>query len=155
MQLRKKIDSIIAKGNAVYDEDAPDCPESVRFWAFTSGKMAEKEKVSVTGQAKAYVRPTADVVGSLVDVGGLPSASNSAAGGGNLSLSSLMNVVKDAQGGVEAEKPKASKIKDKKEKKGKKVTKEEPDTIEEKKDAARNLSQFWKLTNGFQLASFR
>ena len=129
----------------MFDEDAPDCPESVRFWCFTSGKCTEKERVALTGQASINVRSNAETVGALVDASSLPSSSvgGSVAPSGGLSLSSLVTVMNNCQDGDKSgdkEKSKEkSKGKSKKEKKDKKVKKEEPQTLKEKKESARSF----------------
>lgn len=151
---RRKIDSIISKNTPVYDEDCPDCPESVRFWCFTSGKATDRERVAVTGQASMRVRTTPEVVGSLLE--GPSSAAGSLGSGiaaaSKVSLSSLVTVMKDAQNGTASargtspspagsakERKEKKERKDKKNKKDKKdpVNKEEPKTTKEKQTLAR------------------
>lgn len=132
---RKKIDSIIKKNQPVYDEDAPDCPESVRFWCFTSGQMTGKERVSITGQARVHTRATAEGVGSLLEISGDGAGPVSASAPTLQAIVGAMNADTPAPNESAAEK----KEKTKKDKKDKKPKKEEPTTTKEKKAAARDF----------------
>ena len=119
----------------MYDEDAPDCPESVRFWCFTSGRVTDREKVSVTGQSSIRVRGNADVVAAMAEQT-MTGAGSAPAPASQLSLSALVDVAKAAGGDAENKDKKEKKTNGKK---AKKVKKEEPSNTKEKKDAGRNF----------------
>ena len=67
--LRRKIDSIITKSTPHPDPDAPDDPESVRFWVSAGGSYNETDKTSVSATAHARVDTTADGLTSLLGGG--------------------------------------------------------------------------------------
>lgn len=142
---RRKIDTIISKGNPVYDEDAPDCAESVRFWCSVGGKRTEREKVSITGQTSVRTKTTGKGMAALADT--TSSLASSSAKGAPVSLASLVQIAENCKGGGDADKTEepsgAKEEKAPKEKKAKgkdkKAKKEEPKTTKEKKDAARNF----------------
>ena len=122
------------------DPDAPDCPESIRFWCFTSGKYFDREKVSVTGSTTAKVKTTAEGMASLMASGtDMPGASSlGPVGVVQPTLASLTDVVKSQQAAAASAadpKKRAPKSKVKKEKK------EEPKDTKGKKTAARTSSQ--------------
>eukprot|EP00435_Cladocopium_sp_Y103_P000945 s674_g1.t1 len=133
----KKIDTIISKNQPIYDEDAPDCPESVRFLVFTGGSCVDREKVAITASSAVNVRSTPEMVGSLVEpTATLPGSSAAASGAarvggaGQLSLSSLVGVVNDCKDDNKEDKKEKKAVK--KDKKDKKVKKEDPSTTKEK-----------------------
>ena len=66
IQLRAKIDTIISRSTPHPDPDAPECPESVRFWATAGGEFSEKERTRVTATASARVAPSATGLAGLV-----------------------------------------------------------------------------------------
>ena len=66
IQLRAKIDTIISRSTPHPDPDAPECPESVRFWATSGGEFSEKERTRVTATASARVAPSATGLAGLV-----------------------------------------------------------------------------------------
>ena len=66
------MDSIILKGTLVPDPDAPDDPESVRFWATSGGSMAEREKTKVSAAARASIETTGEGLASIVGPLDLP-----------------------------------------------------------------------------------
>eukprot|EP00435_Cladocopium_sp_Y103_P060623 s220_g22.t1 len=134
-----KIDCIVRRGDGIPDEDAPQDPESVRFWAFTTGHYKELEKISLTGTATTNVKPTVDGVTSLLDTQTMPSAcaTSSSAGGSTLSLTSLVDVMKDSVNGAAPTTtpgPGRAKAKAKAKAKARAV---EPQTMKEKREAAR------------------
>ena len=121
------------------DPDCPECPESVRFWCITAGVCKDVEKVSVEGTAAINVASNSDTVGALCDAPSLTAGSGTASAAGRLSLSSLVNVAQqELQGNGSGAEPKA---KAKGKNKGKKAQKEAPDSLSEKKDAARILHE--------------
>lgn len=63
--LRTKIDTIIAKSTPYPDPDAPEDPESVRFWCRTGATHSEREKTSVTGTARASIATNGDSLAAL------------------------------------------------------------------------------------------
>eukprot|EP00438_Fugacium_kawagutii_P025584 Skav209143 [mRNA] locus=scaffold2337:5273:8165:+ [translate_table: standard] len=143
----RKIDTIISKGSPVYDEDAPDCAESVRFWCSVGGKRTEREKVSITGQASVRTKITGKGIAALADT--TSSLASSGTKGAPVSLASLVQIAENCKGPRDAEKtPEEPSAKDekveKKAKKGKdkdkKAKKEEPKTTQERKDFIRNFS---------------
>jgi len=135
---RAKIDAIVRRGDGIPDEDAPLDPESVRFWAFTTGHYKELEKVSLSGTAKTNVKPTVDGVTSLLDGQSMPSAcaASPATGSGTLSLTSLVDVMKDSVNTAGATTPGQGRAKSKAKAKAK-ARAVEPTTVKEKKEAAR------------------
>lgn len=149
LTVRKKIDTIISKNEPIYDEDAPDCPESVRFLVFTGGSCVDREKVAIAGSSTVNVRTTPDMLGSLVEpTTTLPGRSAAATSGGagaagQLTLSSLVGVVNDCK---DADKKKDEKKPTKKDKKEKKVKKEDPQTTKEKQQNGRNFHLYFKVS---------
>ena len=126
------------KGDGIPDEDAPLDPESVRFWAFTTGHYKELEKISLSGTSRTNVKPTVDGITSLLDGESMPgacAASSAAGSGGTLSLTSLVDVMKDSvAGGTTNPGQGRAKAKAKAKAKARAV---EPSTVKEKKEAAR------------------
>ncbi len=82
---------MIAKSTPHPDPDAPEDPESVRFWCRVGGTFSERERTSVTGTASASIAASSDALGSLMsDPLGAPSASTGTSGGP--ALRSLVDV---------------------------------------------------------------
>ena len=115
------------------DPDAPDCPESIRFWCSTTSKFTDKERVKVSGSCTAKVKTTADGVASLLDARSMPSISSVPPGGrAELSLADLANVVKESKDAMKETKKGKAKAKPKA-----KVKVEQPTDLDGKKTAAR------------------
>ena len=53
-------------GNAVLDQDAPDDPESTRYWTSTGGLATESTKERQVGSMAVNVQSTAAIGGSLL-----------------------------------------------------------------------------------------
>lgn len=58
--IRTKIDTLISRSTPVPDPDAPEDPESVRFWATSGGEFSERERTRVSATATARVAPTTE-----------------------------------------------------------------------------------------------
>lgn len=134
------MDAIVRRGDGIPDPDAPSCPESVRFWAFTSGSYTEREKLSVTGNASVSFQPNANAISSLMDLSGagMPGACGTISPNPSaVSLQSLVGVMSDAGAASDARAPAAkSKAKAKAKARAKTV---EPQSLQEKKDAGRTF----------------
>ena len=69
IQLRKKVESIIRRGEGVKDPDAPDDPESVGFWVTRKAKFNDRVKVKQSQHLHLHGRATdgfiSDVSGGL------------------------------------------------------------------------------------------
>lgn len=91
-QFRNKIDNLIAKSTPHPDPDAPEDPESVRFWCRVGGTFSERERTSVSGQASASIAASSDALGALMsDPLSAPSSSTGTCGNGP-ALRSLVDV---------------------------------------------------------------
>lgn len=77
---RQKIENLIKKPG-IADPDAPNDPESTRWWANVGGKYTDKERMSVSTTSHASVRTTSGVVSGL-----LAGPQEGSTGGGQLSL---------------------------------------------------------------------
>ena len=73
--LRKKIESIIRRGNGIPDPDCPDDPESMQFWCFTKSKFTDKCKVTKRQQLDMGGQANQDFVDSLMDGDPRPASS--------------------------------------------------------------------------------
>ncbi|CAK9083364.1 Uncharacterized protein SCF082_LOCUS39572 [Durusdinium trenchii] len=134
-----KITAILKKNEPVPDADAPDDPESTRFWCFVGGKYTDKETCTVEGVANVSVKPHAAGVAALMDSSTMPllSASKPASGAG-ISIRSLAGIVDKATesqtgGGGGGGNEKNGKVKKTK----KAAAKEVPQTAKDKRDTAR------------------
>lgn len=80
--LRVKIDNIIARGTPHPDPDAPEDPESVRFWCNCGGMASETENTKVHAAAETNVQANGEFLGSLVsfDAMAVDSGERSASG---------------------------------------------------------------------------
>lgn len=141
---RTKITAILKKNEPVPDADAPDDPESTRFWCFVGGKYTDKETCTVEGVANVSVKPHAAGVAALMDSSTMPllSASKPASGAG-ISIRSLAGIVDKATesqtgGGGGGGNEKNGKVKKTK----KAAAKEVPQTAKDKRDTARNFQLF-------------
>lgn len=135
------------RGNGIPDEDAPNDPESVRFWCWVGGRYTDREKTSLSMEASANVRPTADSLGSMlassngvmgtsqlmISNGGAPTPNVPTSGP---SLEALKNVMNQS---VAAAKPKV-KSGPKVKAKAKAAAIQTPKTPAEHKDALRALN---------------
>ena len=77
---RQKIENII-KRPEIADPDAPNDPESTRWWANVGGTYTDKERMSVSTTSHANVSTSSGVVSGL-----LAGPHEGVAGGGQLSL---------------------------------------------------------------------
>ena len=151
--MRKKVDSIVRKNEAVPDMDAPDDAESTRFWCFTDARSTETDRLTITGQSTTNVKATGEGVASLLDTGsGLGCGAARALAGTSAtpcgpSLQALVQVMNDAPAGsVEAPGPKAkAKAKSKAKAKAKAVL---PGTVAEQRAAARSLTNTFHGVRG-------
>eukprot|EP00435_Cladocopium_sp_Y103_P032601 s4001_g8.t1 len=143
---RKKIDSILRRGDGLPDPDAPDCPESVRFWCWTSGKYQEKEKLSLTGTSSIAVKPSKEGVASLVDSDNMPASGGglsvgSGGGSGSISLQSLVGVMNDTHANKTNNGGNTARAKGKaKAKAAAKAKAVEPQTAKEKRETGRSCA---------------
>ncbi len=62
---RVKIDSIISRSTPHPDPDAPEDPESVRFWCRTGATHHERERTSVTGTSHAAIATTGETLAAM------------------------------------------------------------------------------------------
>lgn len=134
------MDAIVRRGDGIPDPDAPTDPESVRFWAFTSGSYVEREKLSVSGSASVNVQPNANAISSLMDLSGagMPGACGAISPNPSaVSLQSLVGVMSDAGSVSDVRGPVAKgKAKARPKPKARAV---ETQSLQEKKDAGRTL----------------
>ena len=80
-QLRMKINNCVRKpGNAVPDEDAPDDPESTRYWCFLKKTHKTRERTSQELTTRINVAPDAGMAEALLasPSGSLGSAASAA-----------------------------------------------------------------------------
>ena len=86
---------MIKRGDGVADPDAPNDPNSTRFWVTTGAKFTDRERVGVSMEANAAIKTTADTVGAMLGgpengsgwlalTNGAPSTASSSAGGASL-----------------------------------------------------------------------
>lgn len=151
--MRQKIDGILKKNDSVADPDAPDCPESIRFWRSTTAKFTDRERVKVTGACTARVKTTADGVSSLLDTSAMPSIASTPAGRSTLSLQDLTKVVNDSKAVVAAEAKGKARAKTKAKAK---VKVEHPTDLKEKIASARTAVRVcfsFSVTSKFLLPS--
>ena len=98
------MDSIVRKNEAVPDMDAPDDPESTRFWCFTDARATESDRLTITGTSTTNVKSTAAGVSSLLDVGsglgsGAARALTGTGGAAAPSLQALVQVMNEVPAG--------------------------------------------------------
>lgn len=135
-----KIDSIIAKGVPHPDPDAPEDPESVRFWATSGGSMAERERTKITASAQATLESTADGLASIV--GGLETA-DMASGAGKPAGGPSLRALVDIASAPDPKAAPAAKAKGKAKAKAK-VRAQAPKTPAEMRNSIRHLSNMEK-----------
>ena len=132
--LRNKIDSIISRSTPFPDADAPEDPESVRFWATVGGSSAQRESTTISATASARIETSGDCLASMVG-GGLDvdAASNGAGGrcGNGPTLKALVDVANAA--------PSEATVIPKAKAKAKAVAQQQPKTPAEHRNALRNL----------------
>ena len=135
---RTKIDSIISKSTPFPDADAPEDPESVRFWATVGGSSAQRESTTISASASARIETTAECLASMVGGGGVDvdAASNGAGGrcGNGPTLKSLVDVANAIPDTAAVPKAKA-----KAKAKAKSVAQQQPKTPAEHRNALRDL----------------
>lgn len=135
------------------DPDAPDCPESIRFWCSATAKFTDRERVKVTGACTARVKTTADGVSSLLDTSAMPSIASTPARRSTLSLQDLTKVVNDSKAVVAAEAKGKARAKTKAKAK---VKVEHPTDLKEKIASARTAVRVcfsFSVTSKFLLPS--
>lgn len=71
------------RGNGIPDEDAPTDPESVRFWCWVGGRYMDREKTTLSMEASASVRPSAESLGAML------APSNGVMGNSQLMISNM------------------------------------------------------------------
>ena len=146
---RRKIDTVIQKQAPVADEDAPDDPESVRFWVTDGSSYTETDKTKVAAKASAQVETTADGLAGLVgpagdgsEFGSMLGSAPSTAGSNRPTLKSLVDL---ANAPDEASAAPAAKAKAKAKAKGAakaKVSPKDAKTPAEQRAAVRSLFDF-------------
>ena len=137
---RQKIENLVKKGG-VPDEDAPDDPESTRFWCHTGSKFTDREKMSLTQESVANVRTTSASMEALLSTPtptplALTNGGSSTTSGP--SLESLVNVMNGTT--TTSAKAKAKGKAKAKAKTAPKSTLQTPKTPEEHRDAIRFLA---------------
>ena len=93
---RKKIESVVRKGHAVLDPDAPDDAESTRYWTSTGGQATESTKERQVGSMKVHVKGSAAIAGSLMSGVGPGTKTGSMANRGAEEGLSILQTLKDA-----------------------------------------------------------
>ena len=134
--IRTKIDTLISRSTPVPDPDAPEDPESVRFWATSDGEFSERERTKVSATATARVTPTTDGLAAMahLDVPGAGGAAVTPCGNGP-TLKSLVDVANSSEPMQTGPTPKCKA----KAKAKAKVTQQSPKTPAEQRAAIR----FW------------
>lgn len=131
--LRKKIDAIIASQKPILDPQHPEILEEARYWCFTAAQRAEKNLHSIEARAQANIRATGDTLESMA------SGINMSSGlvGSQVDVRKMLDLSASTASGSSQPLAKAgAKKKAKAKAKSKPVQPQEPQTWEEKQDAA-------------------
>lgn len=133
---------MISRSTPHPDPDAPEDPESVRFWATSGGEFSERERTKVSATANARVRPTSEGLAAMahLDVPGAGGVPVTPCGNGP-TLRSLVDVASSAEPGQTGPTPKSKA----KAKAKAKVTQQTPKTPAEHRAAIRfwDSIRFW------------
>lgn len=132
------------KKGGIPDEDAPDDPESTRFWCHVGSKFTDRERMSLTQESVANVGTTSASMQALLSTP-TPGPLALTNGGGSTtsgpSLESLVNVMNgNGTGGGASAKAKAKGKSRAKAKAAPKASLQTPKTPEEHRDAIRVLA---------------
>ena len=132
---RTKIDSIISKQTPHPDPDAPEDPESVRFWATCGGSLSQKERSTISAAAAAKIQSNSDGLAAMVGAVDLESGENGTKVGNGPTLKALVDVANT----VEPSNTPGCKAKAKAKAKAKSIAQQTPKTPAEHRKALGNL----------------